>query len=1439
MRKLLKFVGGAGIAAALIGIGILTSGGITLSSQSKPHSPWPQQEEIQGGLKLDSSKSVEIATLVPDRSPDQTLTLKANARESISVPQRPTPIPTDPPKKGRFAKLPIGQPQTIDFEMDKGTRMRLTPRQRKDQLRDWLLFTVVSNAGLEADQVNRVLFDVPPVRFGHVQAVAHFEYGETRTCVLGDGEVIALIPKCEQKERRDHLASIADEQRKTLGAIPDELLVFEYELEPEKLLGTLTRLENVPGRDAYTARYGYYETRAQNLEDFQRFMAAVQDVTYVHREGNVLTLGGRKLLSRKYRGFRVEDVAAVWQAQKKLIKKRDSVFAEFRDKVKTQVEQLRRTVWQPRLDVLNRTRRNGLILEFEYQQQFQKLQSGYESASAALTERLQQEFALQVAKMRLIDHTGFSLDPKYDYDGLETWFKSTARKKIDTVRTSPLCKVTEGDLNRVERDLGDEELKARRIVPLLEILEQIRKCPDSKVSKVGRELHRKVRFDYQFQIARYDGDLQGTEVGMILFYTDLLAKLWESVDYGSPKNVIPEFATSTDGGTAPFYRQETIKHPSTRLWFGPEKSAYQLVDNRRGVLFARKSTRIFAASSNPLFPGEEVKANYASQRTIGWWNDHYEELAAYEQEYERLNEYIKWSLVISWLFSEEKEDTLSFLRDVSVDHSAWFPEWVKRHPELKFNQWSKVSFFPKGHKGTTTEAIPLLESRPFRDYGELFPSWTISGGVSGARPHQLKLRDVLKPSAIKSEIKVSLRGIDLKSIKEGGRSFTTLEGATHDFSREGQLRSTMRVTPTEKAKFQSTHGELRKSEINRTVTQRPNETVIKTKAAEAELGELHVGQTRNGFSVGHKSRSIDEGQSIAHDLSRQSFDSPEQVLSQDARVRTVVRDGDVYYVQHSEGWMKLSREKQPSAEIPSGWDGRVADTAPYSKTWNVAFDSPPPSLKSTTGEWVRVTVPKHQGQKVVIEPNARGPPAEGKTLDLVHGTERVSAKAAADGSSVWVKRSELPPTWKEGPEHLAVAIERMPAFRKAGLNPRKTIANQKPNGALEAGSASPRGPPQIVRLLVEGKRGEAAALLAKDPKVRLQIVEYRQGKINEIHQLLDQGHTTRALAEIAPLEKIHGKTPETEVLKGMALLQKGRTREASVLLNQAGTGSGGNNPLLREISHRVDATLPPSERTARLRSLRHQALRDLKAQAKSKAEKVEMNEKGEVVLGLKNEPQKPTPPKDFDPTGPAELYLADNLKIPGIDGSPTVQKKALNEAVAAGKAELLELHKPDPGLQTRPDVLVLQATKTGAAPKTTRFTKIPKPHSRRLRYHRVHYRRQGPPYFWEEEEEEDEKERMNVLLTELLGGRSPGKKEPKKEEPKARAKPRADMTKEKIGAKPAAMPGIATGSAKAFAPEKEPKLAIALNKPYREKVIPEIDTRTVRVFILVPKKTQP
>jgi hypothetical protein len=219
---------------------------------------------------------------------------------------------SEPAAPVRFSGFPLGEAKDIEVLMDSATRDRLTPREQTDQIRDWLLFAIVSNAGLTADELNRVLFDLPTVRHGYFRPVTNFEFGETRSCHLGGGEVVAVVPASEQGPlRNDHLAHVADEFRKTLGGPPKTVWVFEYKISADGNNATLTRFDSVRGESLFTTDYGYVSARVSTLEDFTRFMGAVQDLTYVRLDGVALELGGRKLLSRVYRGLRVEDVAAI------------------------------------------------------------------------------------------------------------------------------------------------------------------------------------------------------------------------------------------------------------------------------------------------------------------------------------------------------------------------------------------------------------------------------------------------------------------------------------------------------------------------------------------------------------------------------------------------------------------------------------------------------------------------------------------------------------------------------------------------------------------------------------------------------------------------------------------------------------------------------------------------------------------------------------------------------------------------------------------------------------------------------------------------------------------------------------------------------------------------------------------------------------------------
>src|SRR5262245_29885196 len=613
------------------------------------------------------------------------------------------------PVRAAFTEFPEGQKRAISFDLGRETLAAMTRREQLDQMRDWLLYTVVSDAGLTAEEFNQSLFDLPAVRRGYLQPTANFEHGAGRSCYIGDGHIVALVPAgIEPNERADQIAHIADLHRKNIGEKPESLIVFEYDIAFDDLnnepAAELTRRETINAEELFTGKYNYYEATIGNVADLERFMGQVDDLIYARAEGGPVTVGGRKLRGHKYRGIRVEEIAAVWQSEDKI-------------------------------------QRLGNPLK-EKIAAFERRWGGQYPLAKLLKEQLEAQYKLEEAELKkeiaraqrsgsFANGSGFSLDPAYDFAGL---------KKIFDQKMGPFCARIIGPdkVAEVSRALADENVD-----PLFDALFEI-----SQTSKpLAKEMEQFVISSFQFQAARYDGDLKGTEVGMALFYTDLLAKLW-ALDFleSAPGAYVDDFRPIPDVTVSPIYKKEMEELSRTRLWFGPQDKGFQVADNGKSLLFAHTATRIYAASANSLQPGKESEPNAQSAAFLGWWDNHYEEVARYEPEYQRLNQIMKWSLLIGWLNENNQGQQLGFLRGVEVKRDNWFPDWAKRRPDLRFRAWGgvceegpmirnaklapQVCFFPRNFRGrnTDTEAMPRLASRTFSEFGRT--GHMIVGGVS-------------------------------------------------------------------------------------------------------------------------------------------------------------------------------------------------------------------------------------------------------------------------------------------------------------------------------------------------------------------------------------------------------------------------------------------------------------------------------------------------------------------------------------------------------------------------------------------------------------------------------------------------------------------------------------------------------------------------------------
>lgn len=247
------------------------------------------------------------------------------------------------------------------------------------------------------------------------------------------------------------------------------------------------------------------------------------------------------------------------------------------------------------------------------------------------------------------------------------------------------------------------------------------------------------------QCARYDGPLQGTRVGMNLFYTDLLAKLWAGLDYyrSAPRTQVTGFLTMPVAASRleSNYSEESNRYSFTRLWFGPLPDALKTTGD--DLNFAPISTRVYSAGSNPLQPGKETQPAELSRRVLGWWDRHFAQVAEYEPQYHVQNQIMKWSIISGKLAAK---GLLTDLGEVPVDHSQRFDRWYPSTKELRFH--GDIHFRPQERWLGETECLETLASYGFEEAGR---PRQISGGVS------LGGKSTLAGQAIRPEISPTLR----------------------------------------------------------------------------------------------------------------------------------------------------------------------------------------------------------------------------------------------------------------------------------------------------------------------------------------------------------------------------------------------------------------------------------------------------------------------------------------------------------------------------------------------------------------------------------------------------------------------------------------------------------------------------------------------------------
>jgi hypothetical protein len=518
---------------------------------------------------------------------------------------------------------------------------------------------------------------------------------------------------------------------------------------------------------------------------------------------------------------------------------------------------------------------------------------------------------------------------------------------------------------------------------------------------------RDMQSTFSYQKARYDGHLQGTEVGMTLFYTDLVMKLW-SFDFKntSPEKAVFGFRSETNAPFSSVYKLDFDKNSSTRSWLGPLKSSYGFFNDGHELYFSHVASTIFNASSSDLFPGKESEANASSERFAQWWNSHYSEVADYEPEFHRLNQIMKWTATVQWLkingqFAWLDEVQRNVKRD--LEFSSWYQNnsSLRVHADIPFDD-------PKKH-GETTECLEILKSQPYLPFADEFLIYSFSGGVSLV-PKADIVAKIRTPRPVRIvESRMNRKAIDF-SDRAGfsAQEVSFSNGTKYEVVLAGRK---VNVSPAKNGRFRGADGELFGLNIERKVSAVPGKTVVSQKAGKIRLGELTAESAGGKIKLTAIEAEASQYHLLFSKANKNSKGLEAQLFENNAVEFAYKLEKDGRYLvklKNTENSVLLRVE-----EIPVGPE---AVAKPVQADYRHAFDSKNYLLGETqtpvqteallANRWVKVSPENFFGRNAVELTSARPPVGESKSLHFFN--ETYSNEVVKIGDDLYFKTTSNP-----------------------------------------------------------------------------------------------------------------------------------------------------------------------------------------------------------------------------------------------------------------------------------------------------------------------------------------------------------------------------------------------------------------------------------------------
>lgn len=660
--------------------------------------------------------------------------------------------------------------------------------ERPQQMLDLAVYGTLIAEGVEPAVLRDVLHDAPLLRDGSLSDLVAEDAEAGRRVVLSDGRAL-LFADAHDRHPRVTLGRLADRIRAERGSPPASVEVWRVTASVGLDRIVVERLATVPGAELFTAAYGYVERRVTRAEELGQFLAAVDDLTWVRRDASGLTLGGRRGISdthdpRQIAHARVDldDVATLYRAQQEIAPRVAPIFDAaglgpiLRDAYNAMVGAHNAAINGAPLDHVTFDQNARLLaqsLHLELPASHPTLASQRATlelvgprlgdALAGLRQRAEEAQEALEREHRVLA-LGFSLDPAIHREPLldalrrlasdapqrvaEARAFDRARGTRDLTRTGGTSLTVAAQRLAAAVRPGDEGTLASRVSPALprvqRAIREIEATTDrdavsraalalkadlSREPGVAAHLVRYALARQQVQCARYDGRIAQTRVGMTLFYCDLLAKIWGTVEHPSEApvdSVVGIQSVVANRESAPAVATEE-RNRATRVWFGPRPDAAMRLPREGGFAFAPWFTRMFAASSDPTRRGKEGVPNEPERRMVDWWNRHLTRIADFEPQYHRQNEILKWSSTAAFLVRHHLLPDLERVAQAAQARGQTFDQWLTAN-RATLRGADGLGVLPRARWIGDTECIDLLTSRTYPDRnGE---RW-IEGGVNG------------------------------------------------------------------------------------------------------------------------------------------------------------------------------------------------------------------------------------------------------------------------------------------------------------------------------------------------------------------------------------------------------------------------------------------------------------------------------------------------------------------------------------------------------------------------------------------------------------------------------------------------------------------------------------------------------------------------------------